>query len=39
MTTTTDTNLPIPAGATTDGWKFVDNNGVLLRSLEWSFVG
>ncbi|MGD9620076.1 MAG: hypothetical protein AB7G47_09725 [Mycolicibacterium sp.] len=30
------TNVPVPAGATPDGWHSVDHDGVLVRSLEWS---
>lgn len=29
-------NVPIPTGATADGWHSVDHDGVLVRSLEWS---
>ena len=37
---TTDThptpNVPLPAGATSDGWDPVTDDGNLVRSLEWS---
>ena len=39
MNTTHDTqpaNVPLPAGASTDGWHLVDHDGVPVRSLEWS---
>lgn len=29
-------NVPLPAGATTDGWTSDDPDGTLCRSLEWS---
>jgi len=29
-------NVPLPAGATTDGWNSVDPDGVFVRGLEWS---
>lgn len=32
----TDPNLAVPPGATAGGWDSIDNNGVLIRSLEWS---
>ncbi|BBZ38741.1 hypothetical protein [Mycobacterium conspicuum] len=36
-TTTSDPNLPIPAGATAGEWDSIDNEtGLLVRSLVWS---
>lgn len=32
----TEPDLPVPPGATTDGWTSVDPDGTLVRSLEWS---
>ena len=32
----TEPDLPVPPGATTDGWNSVDPDGTLVRSLEWS---
>lgn len=29
-------NIPLPAGAVTDGWTSHDHDGTLARSLEWS---
>jgi hypothetical protein len=31
-----DPDVPLPAGATTDGWLSVDTDGAPIRSLEWS---
>jgi hypothetical protein len=37
MTTTNHPNLPIPAGADTDGWhNLTDRPGELIRYLSWS---
>ncbi len=36
MNTTTEPNVPLPAGATTDGWHSITNDGLPSRSLEWS---
>lgn len=32
---TTEPNISLPAGATTDGWLSVDRTGQLVRSLTW----
>ena len=32
----TEPDLPVPAGATSDGWNSVNPDGTLVRGLEWS---